>query len=87
MAKCTKPVGGTEILCGQEFGLFCSDECETAANQAELAEIGITPEMMKEALEGYFECNEIIKRREKEGSRTFIQPDEPPQIPYESGPE
>lgn len=87
MDKCVKQVPGTELRCGQKHGVYCSDECAKAIGQAELAELGITPEMMKEALDGYYECRELIEHRGRDhGRQTINQPTTPPRNPYESGP-
>lgn len=82
MDKCVKPVPGTDLYCGQKHGIYCSDECAKAIGQAELAELGITPEMMKEALDGYYECKDMIAKRERD---RVIQPAPQPQSPYETG--
>lgn len=89
MDKCAKQVPGTDLQCGQKHGIYCSDECAKAIGQAELAELGITPEMMREALDGYYECKDIITRREKDGSRqeVVIRPETQPQSPYSFDPE
>ena len=65
MAKCGNINPDTERVCGQDSDSpwhtrFCSEECEDRFNREELAEIGITPEMLKEALDGYYECKDMI---------------------------
>lgn len=65
MTNCKKPVPGKNLTCGQQSGYYCSDDCAAAAGRAELAELGITQEMLKGALEGYYECKDMIKRRER----------------------
>lgn len=73
MSKCENIIPSTGKTCGDDPGgpfhtRFCSDECADRVNKAELAELGITREMMEEALEGYFECKAMIEAR-KESSR------------------
>jgi hypothetical protein len=70
---CTNLVPGTDHSCGSNpdgpFHLrFCSDECTDRVNSAELREIGITPELMEEALAGYYECKSMIEDDSKETS-------------------
>jgi hypothetical protein len=79
MDRCSKQVPGTDLRCGQNHGIYCSDECAEIVGRGELAELGITPEMMKEALDGYYECKDLITRR------ALSQPATPPQSPYETG--
>lgn len=86
MTNCPNNVPGRGTPCGQERGFYCSDVCAQAAGSAELAELGITPEMMSEALAGYYECKEMIERRERDKTRQKINlPEKPPQSPYLSG--
>ena len=68
---CTNPIPGTDRICGDEVDgpfqtRYCSKECAKRAGKAELEDLGITPEMMQEALDGYYECKEMIESRQKE---------------------
>jgi hypothetical protein len=69
MTQCANPVQGTNLTCGDEgpdtLRRYCSEECADREGKAELAAMGITPEMMKEAVGGYYECKEMIERREE----------------------
>jgi hypothetical protein len=69
VTNCEKIIPGTDRVCGQDSDIpwhirFCSEECADRSNRAELAELGITPEMMKEALGGYYECKEMLDKQE-----------------------
>jgi hypothetical protein len=67
--KCPNIIEATGMVCGEMpaggpfHQRFCSEECADKNNARELAEIGITPEMMREALEGYYECKDMIEKR------------------------
>jgi hypothetical protein len=65
VTPCNKPVPGTNLVCGDVRGRYCSDECSTIAGAAELEELGITSEMLSEALANYYECKEMIERKER----------------------
>jgi hypothetical protein len=76
MSDCKNIIPSTGKVCGADADSpfhqrFCSDECADRVNQRELEELGITPDLMKEALQGYYECKDMIEQREAEGSRTF----------------
>lgn len=91
MSDCKNIVPGTDRICGADvdgpFHLrFCSEECADRVNAQELAELGITPELMAEALAGYYECKGMIDEREEAGTRTFPL-DRESHSPYESDPE
>jgi len=69
--QCQNIIESTGKRCGEDPGTpfdtrFCSEECADRVNAAELAELGITPDMMREALNGYFECKDMIKKRKAE---------------------
>jgi hypothetical protein len=68
MSECENTIPGTDRICGQDSNSpwhirFCSEECADRTSQRELAELGITPEMMKSALDGYYECKDMIDKR------------------------
>lgn len=70
--QCPNSIEGTDVICGDEidgFRRYCSPACAEREGRAELESLGITPEMMKEALNDYYECKGIIEHREKEGVR------------------
>lgn len=91
MSECENIIEETGKRCGEDVTSpfhtrFCSQECADRTNQQELSELGITPDMMREALEGYYECKEMIEQREQEGLRPM--PEAPAShSPYESGPD
>jgi len=65
MSNCENIIPGTDRVCGQDSDSpwhtrFCSEECADKTNEAELAELGITKTMMREALDGYFECKAML---------------------------
>lgn len=65
MTSCENIIEATGKLCGADIDgsfdmRFCSEKCSEQKSRAELAELGITPEMMKEALDGYYECNAML---------------------------
>jgi hypothetical protein len=69
MPDCTNIIESTGKPCGSDtespFHVrFCSDECADRVNSAELAELGLTPDVMREALNGYYECKEMIDQKE-----------------------
>lgn len=66
MEKCSKEIAGTDLRCGQRAGVYCSDECARLVGASELAELGITQEMLSEALAGYYECKKLIDHRPKQ---------------------
>jgi len=71
MTDCTNIIESTGKPCGSDVESpfhvrFCSDECADRGNAAELAELGFTPDVMKDALNSYYECKEEIE--EKEGA-------------------
>lgn len=64
--RCSNPVPLTDATCGDYCGAlrrYCSAECAQRCGNAELAELGITLEMMKEALNGYYECKRMIEEK------------------------
>ena len=68
MVECENVVPSTGKRCGEDaigpfHERFCSNECADRTNQRELAELGITPELMSKALEGYYECKDMIETR------------------------
>ena len=79
--KCTNIIPETERVCGSESDVpwhvrFCSEECGDRMNEAELAELGISPQMLKEALDGYYECKEMLDK--KEATDAEASPSQPP---------
>ena len=68
---CRNPVPEMDLTCGEEgsheLRRYCSEECADREGKAELASLGITPEMMKDAMDGYYECREMIEKSEEEG--------------------
>lgn len=88
MSECENIIAETGKICGSDVNgpfdqRFCSEECADRTNKQELDELGITPGMMKEALEGYYECKEMIDERERTGLRQIIEEIESPN-PYQS---
>ena len=91
--KCTNIIEATGKICGSdELGTafhtrFCSTECEDRVNAAELAELGITPTMMKEAVNTYYQVKDEIDQkldaeaREETASPNLAQSTPPPQAP------
>jgi hypothetical protein len=78
MNECDNIIPETGKTCGADVDgpfhiRFCSDECADRVNKQELAELGITQEMMKDALEGYYECKDMITQREQDGTREFSE--------------
>lgn len=70
MSDCENIIEATGKVCGADVDgpfhqRFCSDECADRTNQAELAELGITVDMMKSALDGYYECKDMIESKAK----------------------
>ena len=68
--RCINIVESTGKPCGADTdgpfdARFCSDECADRINRAELAELGITPEMLKEALDDYYEVKGALEQREQ----------------------
>ena len=89
MDECTNTIEATGKPCGSDTdgpfdSRFCSEVCADRVNQKELAELGITPEMMKEAVDGYFECRAMIERRTEEKTRAV---ETESHNPYECSPE
>lgn len=87
MNDCENTIPETGKRCGSAvegpFHIrFCSEECADRTNRMELQELGITPEMMKEALEGYYECKDMIEQRERDGTRQ-ISGDSESHNPYQ----
>ena len=66
MTKCTNISSRTGLACGAEgpdsLRRYCSDECADRGSKEELDALGITSEMMKEAMLGYYECKDMIER-------------------------
>jgi|3_EtaG_2_1085321.scaffolds.fasta_scaffold20298_3 hypothetical protein len=63
--KCSNVIQETGRACGDDvdgpFHLrFCSEGCADRTNKVELEELGITPTMMRDALEGYYACRDQI---------------------------
>ena len=86
MIQCTNQVPDTALTCGDvgshDLRRYCSDECADREGKAELAALGITQGMMKEARDGYYECKEMIESRE--GSTSSEET--PPRSPCSSSP-
>lgn len=67
--KCENIIEETGKLCGADdlgspfHTRFCSTECEDRVNAAELAELGITPSMMREAVDTYNQIKDEIDRK------------------------
>ncbi len=77
MSDCENIIRETGLKCGADpngpfHTRFCSNECADRMNKRELEELGITTEMMKLALEGYYECRDMIDRRERDGTRVDV---------------
>ena len=68
MTKCTNTIADRGLTCGDEgpdsLRRYCSDECADRGSKEELDVLGITSEMMKEAMLGYYECKDMIERDE-----------------------
>lgn len=82
MSDCENIIPETGKVCGADPGgpfhsRFCSDECADRVNQSELAELGITREMMEEALAGYYECKEMIEAKDDSTASVTPEPRSP----------
>lgn len=86
MSDCENIIESTGKVCGSDVDgpfhqRFCSDECADRTNRRELEELGITPDMLKDALDGYYECKEMIDGR---GDAGQINAERASHSPYQS---
>ena len=95
MNNCENVVPETGKSCGDYVDgpfhqRFCSDECADRVNANELLELGITESMLRDALEGYYECKELIEGgpplQKSQGLPTPLRVTQPDQPLFEQRP-